>query len=90
MLNMETVRRQSGDFMVKLVCGLSLAFMEKTWQIKLPECLIWRLYGGSVEFMVKLVCRLSLVFMEKTWQIKLPDNLHTDFIIKPSFKKHSP
>ena len=54
MLNMETVRRQCGDFMVNLVC------------------------------------RLSLVFMEKTWQIKLPDNLHTDFIIKPSFRKHSP
>ena len=31
MLNMETVRRQCGDFMVKLVCRLSLVFMEKTW-----------------------------------------------------------
>ena len=51
MLNMETVRKQSGDVMVKLVCELSLAFMEKTWQIKLPECLIWRLYEDSVEIL---------------------------------------
>ena len=31
MLYMETVWRQCGDFMVKLVCRLSLIFMEKTW-----------------------------------------------------------
>ena len=31
MLNMQMVPRQYGYFMVKLVCKLSLVFMEKTW-----------------------------------------------------------
>ena len=63
--------------------------MEKTWRVKLPEWLVWRLYGDSVEsdtffrdFMVKLVWKLSGVFMETILYIKLPDNTHTNFTIK--------
>ena len=58
--------------MVKIAWRLSRVFMEKTGHIKLPEWLVWRLYGDSVEcvtfygdFMVKLVWRLCRVFMEK-------------------------
>ena len=59
---MESVESDTfyGDFMVKLVWRLSGIFTGTTWSIKLPEWLVWRLYGDNVEsdtfcedFMVK-------------------------------------
>ena len=53
--------------------------MEKTWQIKLPEWLVWRLYGVSMEsdilwrFYGKISLEIVWDLMEKTWQVKLPE-----------------
>ena len=50
------------DECVKILYNLGGVSIEKTWQIELPEWLVWRLYGDSVEsdnfyedVMVKLV-----------------------------------
>ena len=71
--------------MVKLVWRLSGVFMEKTWQIKLPEWFVLILYGDSVESDAFIRTEISWQnhsgdCLVKTWQNKLSENLYITFI----------